>query len=121
MNFELNETHKMIRDTARQFAVDELSASADERDEKEIFPSEQIKKLGELGFMGVMVPEEYGGAGLDSLSYVIAMEEISKVDASAGVIMSVNNSLVNWGHCRSYRRQTHAFCRNNLHQHRQGL
>jgi alkylation response protein AidB-like acyl-CoA dehydrogenase len=97
MNFELNETHKMIRDTARQFAQDELAASADERDEKELFPHEQIKKLGELGFMGMMVPEQYGGAGLDTLSYAIAMEEISKVDASCGVIMSVNNSLVCYG------------------------
>lgn len=97
MNFELNETHKMIRDTARQFALDELAASADERDEKELFPYEQIKKLGELGFMGMMVPEQYGGAGLDALSYAIAMEEISRVDASCGVIMSVNNSLVCYG------------------------
>jgi alkylation response protein AidB-like acyl-CoA dehydrogenase len=97
MNFELNETHKMIRDTARQFAYDELAPSADERDEKELFPYEQIKKLGELGFMGMMVPEEYGGAGLDTLSYVIAIEELSRVDASCGVIMSVNNSLVCYG------------------------
>ncbi len=97
MTFELNETHKMIRETARQFALDELASSADERDEKELFPYDQIKKLGELGFMGIMVPEQYGGAGLDTLSYVIAMEEISRVDASAGVIMSVNNSLVCFG------------------------
>lgn len=97
MNFDLNETHKMIRETARQFAQDELAPSADERDEKEIFPYEQIKKLGELGFMGMMVPEQYGGAGLDALSYTVAIEEISKVDASCGVIMSVNNSLVCYG------------------------
>ncbi len=97
MNFEHNETHKMIRETARQFAQDELAPSADERDEKEIFPSEQIKKLGELGFMGMMVPEQYGGAGLDALSYTIAVEEISRVDAACGVIMSVNNSLVCYG------------------------
>lgn len=97
MNFELDETHKMIRETARQFAHDELAATADERDENELFPYDQIKKLGELGFMGMMVPEQYGGAELDTLSYVIAMEEISKVDASAGVIMSVNNSLVCFG------------------------
>lgn len=97
MNFELSDTHKMIRETARQFAVDELASSSDERDEKEIFPTEEIKKLGELGFMGMMVPEEYGGAGLDSISYAIAMEEISRVDASCGVIMSVNNSLVCYG------------------------
>ncbi|MEW6061849.1 MAG: acyl-CoA dehydrogenase [Bacteroidota bacterium] len=97
MNFELNETHKMIRETARQFAVDVISKSAEERDEKETFPSEEIKQLGDLGFMGMMVPEQYGGAGLDTLSYVIAMEEISRVDASCGVIMSVNNSLVCYG------------------------
>ena len=97
MNFELNETHKMIQETARQFAHVELAPSADERDEKELFPYEQIKKLGELGFMGMMVPEQYGGAGLDTLSYVIAIEEISKLDASCGVIMSVNNSLVCYG------------------------
>lgn len=97
MNFEQNETHKMIRETARQFAQDELALTADERDEKEIFPHEQIKKLGELGFMGMMVPEQYGGAGLDTLSYVIAIEELSRVDASCGVIMSVNNSLVCYG------------------------
>jgi alkylation response protein AidB-like acyl-CoA dehydrogenase len=97
MNFELNDTHKMIRETARQFAMDELAASSDERDEKEIFPTEEIKELGELGFMGMMVPEEYGGAGLDTMSYAIAMEEISRVDASCGVIMSVNNSLVCYG------------------------
>ncbi len=97
MNFELNETQKMIQETARQFAQDELAATADERDEKELFPYEQIKKLGELGFMGMMVPEQYGGAALDALSYAIAMEEISAVDASCGVIMSVNNSLVCYG------------------------
>ncbi|MFZ4619700.1 MAG: acyl-CoA dehydrogenase [Bacteroidota bacterium] len=97
MNFEQNDTHKMIRETARQFANDELASSADERDEKELFPYEQIKKLGELGFMGMMVPEQYGGAGLDTLSYVIAIEEVSRVDASCGVIMSVNNSLVCYG------------------------
>lgn len=97
MNFELNETHNMIRETARQFAVDVISKSAEERDEKETFPADEIKQLGELGFMGMMVPEQYGGAGLDTLSYVIAMEEISRVDASCGVIMSVNNSLVCYG------------------------
>lgn len=97
MNFEFNETHLMIKETARQFAEDELAPSADARDEKEEFPYEQVKKMGELGFMGMMVSEKYGGAGLDTVSYVLAMEEISKVDASAGVIMSVNNSLVCWG------------------------
>lgn len=97
MNFEFNETHLMIRDTARKFAEEKLAPSADERDEKEQFPFDAIKEMGELGFMGMMVSEKYGGAGLDTISYVLAMEEISKVDASAGVIMSVNNSLVCWG------------------------
>ena len=97
MNLELNETHKIIRDTAREFAKAELSHDADLRDEKEIFPSEAIKKLGDLGFMGIMIPEKYNGAGLDTISYTIAMEEICKVDASVGVIMSVNNSLVCYG------------------------
>jgi alkylation response protein AidB-like acyl-CoA dehydrogenase len=94
MNFDYSETQLMIRDTARRFAQDELAATAIERDEKEEFPYDAVKKLGELGFMGMMVPEEYGGSGLDTVSYVLAMEEISKVDASCGVIMSVNNSLV---------------------------
>ncbi len=97
MNFEFNETHLMIRDTARKFAEEKLAPSADERDEKEQFPSDAIKEMGELGFMGMMVSEKYGGAALDTISYVLAMEEISKVDASAGVVMSVNNSLVCWG------------------------
>lgn len=97
MNFEFNETQLMIRDTARKFAEEELAPSADERDEKEEFPRQAVNKMGELGFMGMMVSEEFGGAGLDTVSYVLAVEEISKVDASAGVIMSVNNSLVAWG------------------------
>jgi len=97
MNFEFNETQLMIRETARKFAEEKLAPSADERDEKEQFPFEAIKELGSLGFMGMMVPEKYGGAGLDTISYVLAMEEVSKVDASVGVVMSVNNSLVCWG------------------------
>jgi len=97
MNFDLNETQRMIRATARQFAHDELAATADTRDEKEEFPYEAVKKLGELGFMGMVVPELYGGAGLDTVSYSLAVEEISRVDASCGVIMSVNNSLVCYG------------------------
>ncbi|HEY6953092.1 MAG TPA: acyl-CoA dehydrogenase [Bacteroidota bacterium] len=97
MNFEFNETHLMIKETARKFAEDKLAPSADERDEKEQFPAEAIRELGELGFMGMMVSEQYGGAALDTISYVLAMEEISKVDASVGVVMSVNNSLVCWG------------------------
>jgi alkylation response protein AidB-like acyl-CoA dehydrogenase len=97
MNFEYNETQLMIRDTARKFAEEKLAPSADVRDEKEEFPFDAIKEMGELGFMGMMVSEQYGGAALDTISYVLAMEEISKVDASAGVVMSVNNSLVCWG------------------------
>jgi alkylation response protein AidB-like acyl-CoA dehydrogenase len=97
MNFEFNETQLMIRDTARKFAEEKLAPSADVRDEKEEFPFDAIKEMGELGFMGMMVSEKYGGAALDTISYVLAMEEISKVDASAGVVMSVNNSLVCWG------------------------
>ncbi|MCX6143982.1 MAG: acyl-CoA dehydrogenase family protein [Ignavibacteriales bacterium] len=97
MNFQFSETQQMIRETARQFAREELAKSVIERDEKEEFPYESIRKMGELGFMGMMVPELYGGAGLDTMSYVIALEEIGMVDASACVIMSVNNSLVCWG------------------------
>ena len=97
MNFELSEEHKMIRDAARDFAQTELLPGVIERDENQSFPHEQIKKMGELGFMGMMVSPEYGGGGMDTVSYVLAMEEISKIDASASVIMSVNNSLVCWG------------------------
>ncbi len=97
MDFRLNETHLMIQETARKFAQDVLAPTVIERDEKEQFPADELKQLSELGFMGMMVSEEYGGAGLDTISYVVAMEEISKVDASLGVIMSVNNSLVCWG------------------------
>ena len=97
MNFRFTETQLMIRDTARQFANDELAPTVLERDEKEEFPYDAVKKMGELGFMGMMVSEQYGGAGLDTISYVLALEEIGKVDASACVIMSVNNSLVCWG------------------------
>jgi alkylation response protein AidB-like acyl-CoA dehydrogenase len=97
MNFELTEEHKMIRDAARDFAQTELLPGVIERDENQTFPTEQIKKLGELGFLGMMVDPKYGGAGMDAISYVLAMEEISKVDASCSVVMSVNNSLVCWG------------------------
>ena len=97
MDFTLTEEHKMIRDAARDFAQTELLPGVIERDEKQSFPSEQIKKLGELGFLGMMVDPKYGGAGMDAISYVLAMEEISKVDASCSVVMSVNNSLVCWG------------------------
>ena len=97
MDFTLNEEHKMIRQAARDFAISELLPGVIERDEKQSFPHEQIKKLGELGFLGMMVDQKYNGAGMDTISYVLAMEEISKIDASASVVMSVNNSLVCWG------------------------
>jgi alkylation response protein AidB-like acyl-CoA dehydrogenase len=97
MQFQLTEEHLMIRQAARDFARQECLPGVIERDEHQKFPAEQIKKLGELGFMGMMVSPEYGGAGLDTISYVLAMEEISKIDASVSVCMSVNNSLVCWG------------------------
>ena len=97
MNFNLSEEHLMIRDAARDFAQNELLPGVIERDTNQTFPHEQIKKLGELGFMGMMVDPNYGGSGLDTLSYVLAMEELSKIDASASVVVSVNNSLVCWG------------------------
>ncbi len=97
MNLDLTEEHLMIQQAARDFANTECLPGVIERDEKMIFPKEQVLKLADLGFMGMMVNEKYGGAGLDTLSYVIAMEEISKVDASTSVCMSVNNSLVCWG------------------------
>ncbi|HNQ12167.1 MAG TPA: acyl-CoA dehydrogenase [Bacteroidia bacterium] len=97
MNFELSEEHLMIQKAARDFAQNELLPGVIERDEHQKFPAEQIKKLGELGFLGMMVDPKYGGSGMDAISYVLAMEEISKVDASASVVMSVNNSLVCWG------------------------
>jgi alkylation response protein AidB-like acyl-CoA dehydrogenase len=97
MDFELSEEHKMIQQAARDFANTELLPGVIDRDEKQEFPKEQIKKLGELGFMGMMVDPKYGGAGMDTVSYVLAMEEISKIDASVSVCMSVNNSLVCWG------------------------
>jgi len=97
MDFSLTEEHIMIRDAARDFAQAELLPGVIERDEKQKFPAEQIKKMGELGFLGMMVDPKYGGGGMDTVSYVLAMEEISKIDASASVVMSVNNSLVCWG------------------------
>lgn len=97
MRFELTEEHLMIQQAARDFAQNELLPGVIDRDNKQEFPAEQIKKMGELGFMGMMVDPKYNGAGLDTISYVLAMEEISKVDASASVVMSVNNSLVCWG------------------------
>lgn len=97
MNFELSEEQLAVRQAAREFAQTELLPGVIERDEHQKFPAEQIKKLGELGFLGMMVDPKYGGSGMDTISYVLAMEEISKVDASASVVMSVNNSLVCWG------------------------
>ncbi|HQF47264.1 MAG TPA: acyl-CoA dehydrogenase family protein [Flavobacterium alvei] len=97
MDFNLTEEQLMVQQAARDFAQNELLPGVIERDEKQIFPAEQIKKMGELGFMGMMVDPKYGGSGLDTISYVLAMEEISKIDASASVVMSVNNSLVCWG------------------------
>jgi alkylation response protein AidB-like acyl-CoA dehydrogenase len=94
MNFELNEEQLMIQQAARDFARTELLPGVIERDETSTFPYEAVKKMGELGFLGMMVDPKYGGSGLDSVSYVVAMEEIAKIDASAAVVMSVNNSLV---------------------------
>src|SRR5436190_9359553 len=97
MKFELSEEHLMIQKAARDFAQTELKPGVIERDEHQKFPKDQVKMLGELGFLGMMVSQKYGGGGMDTISYVLAMEEISKVDASASVVMSVNNSLVCWG------------------------
>ncbi|MEC7645849.1 MAG: acyl-CoA dehydrogenase family protein, partial [Bacteroidota bacterium] len=97
MNFTLTDEHKMIRDAARDFANTELLPGVIERDENQEFPTDQVKKLGALGFLGMMVDPKYGGGGMDSISYVLAMEEISKIDSSVSVVMSVNNSLVCWG------------------------
>ena len=97
MNFELTEEQILIRETAKEFTNTHLLPGVIERDENQQFPKDQIKKLGELGFMGMMVDPKYGGGGMDTVSYVLAMEEFSKVDASTSVIVSVNNSLVCWG------------------------
>ena len=97
MNFELTEEHLAVQQAARDFAQTELLPGVIERDEHQKFPAEQIKKMGELGFMGMMVDPKWGGGVMDTISYVLAMEEISKIDASASVCMSVNNSLVCWG------------------------
>jgi alkylation response protein AidB-like acyl-CoA dehydrogenase len=97
MNFEFTEEQLMIRDAARDFAQRELLPGVIERDEKAIYPKEQIQLLGQLGFLGMLVDTQYDGGGMDTVSYVLAMEEISKIDASVAVIMSVNNSLVCWG------------------------
>lgn len=95
--FELTEEHKMIRQAARDFANQELKPGVIERDTNQQFPAKQVKMLGELGFMGMMVDPKYNGSGLDSISYVLMMEELSKIDASTSVVVSVNNSLVCYG------------------------
>src|SRR6195952_951500 len=97
MHFEFTEEQLMIRQAARDFAQTELKPGVIERDEHQKFPAEQVKKLGELGFLGMMVDPKYGGSGMDSISYVLVMEELSKVDASASVVVSVNNSLLCYG------------------------
>ncbi|MBW8243571.1 acyl-CoA dehydrogenase [Muricauda oceani] len=97
MDFTLSEEQLMIQQAAKDFAQNELLPGVIERDEAQKFPSELVRKMGELGFMGMMVNEKYGGSGLGTLSYVLAMEELSKIDASASVMVSVNNSLVCWG------------------------
>ncbi|WP_231426507.1 acyl-CoA dehydrogenase [Pedobacter sp. Leaf250] len=97
MHFELSEEQLMIQQAARDFAQQELKPGVIERDEHQKFPVEQVKKLGELGFLGMMVNEKYNGSGLDAISYVLVMEELSKIDASASVVVSVNNSLVCYG------------------------
>src|SRR5688572_28629437 len=97
MKFELTEEQIMIQQAARDFAQNELKPGVIERDEHQKFPSEQIKKLGELGFLGMMVDPKYNGSGIDSVSYVLVMEELSKIDASTSVVVSVNNSLICYG------------------------
>ncbi len=97
LNFELSEEQLAVRDAARDFAQNVLKPGVIDRDREQRFPKDEIKQLGELGFLGMMVDPKYGGGGLDTISYVLAMEEISKIDASTSVVMSVNNSLVCWG------------------------
>ena len=97
MNFELTEEHLAVQQAARDYAQNSCLPGVIERDTEQRFPAEQVKELGELGFLGMMVSPEYGGGGMDAMSYVLAMEEISKIDASVSVVMSVCNSLVNYG------------------------
>ena len=97
MKLNLSEEHLMIQKSARDFAQQELLPGVIERDENQKFPTEEVKKMGQMGFMGMMTSTKYGGGGMDTISYILAMEEISKIDASSSVIMSVNNSLVCWG------------------------
>lgn len=97
MNFNLTDEQQAVKEAARDFAQNELLSGVIDRDRDMIYPTEQVRMMGEMGFLGMMVSPEYGGGGMDTLSYVLAMEEISKIDASCSVIMSVNNSLVCWG------------------------
>ena len=97
MKFDLSEEHLAVRNAARDFAQNVLKPGVIDRDEEQRFPVEEMKQLAELGFLGMMVDPKYGGSGMDTLSYALAIEEISKVDASASVCLSVNNSLVCWG------------------------
>src|SRR5678816_2205729 len=97
MDFTLTEDQLAVREAARDFAQNQLLQGVIERDRDMIYPTEQVKGMAEMGFLGMMVSPDYGGGGMDTLSYVLAMEEISKIDASSSVIMSVNNSLVCWG------------------------
>ena len=97
MEFTLNEEQLAVKEAARDFAQNVLLPGVIDRDRDQKFPTEQIKEMGELGFLGMMIAPEYNGGGMDTLSYVLAMEEISKIDASSSVVMSVNNSLVAWG------------------------
>src|SRR3990170_4472037 len=102
-SLQLTPEHEMIREAAREFAQNEIAPIAAEHDESGKFPAETIRKMGAMGLMGIEVPEEYGGAGLDTLSYVLALEEISKADAAHGTIMSVNNSLFSYALLRFQR------------------
>jgi len=97
MNFDFTEEQLAVQMAAKDFAINHLLPDVIERDEKQLFPTVQVKLMGELGFMGMMTSTEYGGSGMDAISYVLAIAEISKVDASLAVVMSVNNSLVCWG------------------------
>ena len=96
MDFHLTSEQELIRKTARDFAAQEIAPHAAQWDREAHYPAETVKKMAELGFMGIFVPEEWGGAGMDHVSYSLAVEEISRADASCGVIMSVNNSLTSW-------------------------
>ena len=106
MDFLLTDEQKLIQQTAREFAQNEVAKDAAERDQKAKFPAQHVKKMAELGFMGMMIAPEYGGAGLDAVSYAIVIEELSRVDASVGVICSVNNSLVCFGIENSGKEET---------------